>query len=90
MENHSYTGYKKLYISVQVLNREDGALIPLLIYLSDTHQYKVDKVLEMKRAKSQHVIGEGIRYKVLIKNKEKYLFFCDNEYRWFIEAKIKP
>lgn len=82
-------GYKKQYISVQTLITSDGKLIPLILYIDDKNQYKVDKVLEMKRAMSAHVQGSGIRYKVLIQNKEKYIFFCDNEFKWFIEAKAK-
>ncbi len=78
--------YEKQYVNVQVLNREDGALIPLIIYLGE-NQYIVDKVLEMKRASSIHVSGVAIRYKVSIQNKETYLYFEDNQYKWFIERK---
>ncbi len=82
--------YEKQYVNVQVLNREDGALIPLIIYLGE-NQYIVDIVLEMKRASSIHVTGVAIRYKIKIqdKDKETYLYFEDNQYKWFIERKIK-
>ncbi len=87
MSDQTYT-YKKQYVNVQLLNREDGALIPLIVYLDD-NPYTVDKVLEMKRASSIHVTGVAIRYKVVIQGKETYIYYEDNQYKWYIERKVK-
>lgn len=46
---------------------------------------EVDKVLEVKKAASLKVGGQGMRYTCKVCGKQTYLFLEDG--RWFVEGK---
>ena len=79
----------KRYIPVVALIGKEGELTPLSIVWEDYQDrkvYKVDKVLNKRKASSQ-VGGCGMLYECMILGKRRKLFYEKN--RWFIECQ-KP
>lgn len=76
---------KKVYVEVIVKFKIDGTMRPLSIIWEDGHKYEVQKVTDIRPAASLKAGGAGIRYTILIDNKETYLFF--EEDKWFVEGK---
>ena len=77
--------YQKVYVTVEVLVRSDGATRPQRILWNDENTYFIDRILHITPAASLKVGGRGIRYTVIIEGKERHLFYEDG--RWFVEAK---
>jgi hypothetical protein len=73
----------KRYVDVLTLINKEGEMVPLIIVWDDGVKYKIDKVMEIKKAVST-VGGSGILYKCRIQGQERSLFFEKN--RWFIES----
>ena len=65
--------------------RTDGSMRPKYMIWENGISYPIDRVLHITPAASLKVGGRGIRYTVVIANKERYLFYEDG--RWFVEAK---
>jgi hypothetical protein len=63
-----------------------GEIIPQSIVWEDGRQYTVDKVLDIKKAASLKVGGQGIRYKCRIRGKDIYIFL-EEGCKWFGEGK---
>lgn len=76
----------KTYVSVIARHLEDGTLMPLSVAWEDGKEYKIEKVLNRRRAESLKVGGIGIRYVVRIGGKDTFLYY--EEPRWFVEQKI--
>lgn len=76
---------RKAYVSVNLDVDEEGNLHPRLIRWTGGVIFPIDRILYKCRAASQKVGGGGIRYTVLIRGKESYLF--QEGSRWFVEAK---
>ena len=79
------TRCRKAYVSVNVDIDEEGSLHPRLIRWKDGLVYQIDRVLYKCRAASKKVGGGGIRYTVLIRGRESFLF--NEGDKWFVEAK---
>jgi len=77
---------QKQYVRVAIEVDEEGALHPLFIRWKDGAIYQIEQVLYKCRASSKKVGGGGIRYTVLIRGKESFLFQEGN--KWFVEAKV--
>ena len=77
--------YQKVYVTVEMLVRSDGAIRPKCILWDDENTYFIDRILHITPAASLKVGGRGIRYTVIIEGKERHLFYEDG--RWFVEAK---
>ena len=77
---------KKRYVDVVALHREDGSVRPLSIVWEDGRRFKVERILDTRRAASLKVGGTGMRYLVRIQNKDTFLFFEDP--RWFVEEVV--
>ena len=71
-------------ISVIAKMTSDRKVLPLQIVWEDGRIFDIDKILEIRPAASTKGGGMGLRYKVRIKNQEKYLFL--DGYVWFIEV----
>ncbi len=65
--------------------RQEGAIQPRLIRWKDGLIFQIDQILYKCRATSKKVGGGGIRYTVMIKGKESFLFHEGD--KWFVEAK---
>jgi hypothetical protein len=85
----SFKGYQKKFVKVDCTITEIGQLIPRRIYYDDLHVYEVDKVLEVRKAASLKVGGNGLLYRVRIMNKETRIFFDNYNFKWFIENKMR-
>ena len=76
---------RKAYVSVNVDIDEEGSLHPRFIRREGGLIFQIDQVLYKCRAASKKVGGGGIRYTVMIRGKESYLFHEGD--KWFVEAK---
>ena len=76
---------RKAYVSVNLDVDEEGAIRPRHIRWLNGRIFEIDKITYRCRASSDKVGGGGIRYTVMIKGKESYLFQEGN--KWFVEAK---
>ena len=64
---------------------EQGTAYPRLIRWGSGRIFQIEQLKYKCRASSQKVGGGGIRYTVVIKGKEAYLFHEGD--KWFVEAK---
>ena len=64
----------------------DGQVTPLSITWRDGRTFPIDRVEEAIRRASARVGGTGVRYRVSINGRDKYLFFEDP--RWFVEEVV--
>ena len=76
---------RKAYVSVNVDIDKEGCIYPRFIRWQDGLIFQIDQVLYKCRAASKKVGGGGIRYTVMIRGKESYLFHEGD--KWFVEAK---
>lgn len=76
---------RKVYVDVVLRNDTLGNLYPLLIAWEDGRKFEVDRVKHVCRAASTKVGGCGIRYTIVVRGRETFLFHEDN--KWFVEAK---
>ena len=79
------TGCRKAYVSVNVDVDEEGCVHPRYIRWENGLIFQIDQILYKCRAASKKVGGGGIRYTVLIRGRESYLF--QEGRKWFVEAK---
>lgn len=79
------TRCRKAYVSVNLDVDEQGAVYPRLIRWGSGRIFQIEQLKYKCRASSQKVGGGGIRYTVVIKGKEAYLFHEGD--KWFVEAK---
>ena len=75
----------KAYVSVNVDVDKEGVALPRLIRWDNGQVFNIDQILYKCRAASKKVGGGGIRYTVLIRGRESFLF-REGE-KWFLEAK---
>jgi hypothetical protein len=78
--------YKKVYVTMELLVRTDGSMRPQNMIWENGASYPIDRILHITPAASLKVGGRGIRYTVIIAQKERHLFYEDG--RWFVEARI--
>lgn len=64
---------------------EEGIIRPRLIRWNNGLIFQIDQILYKCRASSKKVGGGGIRYTVMIRGKESFLFHEGD--KWFVEAK---
>lgn len=76
---------RKAYVSVNVDVDKEGVALPRLIRWDNGQVFNIDRILYKCRAASKKVGGGGIRYTVLIRGRESFLF-REGE-KWFVEAK---
>ena len=73
---------EKKYVPVTVRFDVDGKLRPLIIEFEDGKEYRIDRILDVRRAACESVGGVGDRYTCRIQGKESYLWF--EKGRWFV------
>ena len=76
---------RKAYVSVNLDFDEEGSIQPRLIRWKDGLIFQIDQILYKCRATYMKVGGGGIRYTVMFRGKEWYLFHEGD--KWFVEAK---
>ena len=77
--------YRKVDVGVELSVSPQGDVRPRTIIFEDGNKYQIDRLRQKCRAHATKVGGTGIRYTVIICNKETYLYEDDG--RWFVEAK---
>ena len=77
--------YRKVYVGVELSVSPQGDVRPRTIIFEDGNKYQIDRLRQKCRAHATKVGGTGIRYTVIVCNKETYLYEDDG--RWFVEAK---
>ena len=79
----------KVYVSVIEIRNKNGHVLPLAVVWEDGIRYKIDKVLDIRKAASIKVGGAGIRYTIRVRDRETYLFFEESKTgaKWFVERK---
>ena len=78
---------RKAYVCVNLDVDKEGAIRPRFIRWDNGLIFQIDQILYKCRATSKKVGGGGIRYTVMIKGKESFLFHEGD--KWFVEAKEK-
>ena len=76
---------RKAYVSVNLDVDKEGTVLPRLIRWDNGQIFNIDQILYKCRASSKKVGGGGIRYTVMIRGKESFLFHEGD--KWFVEAK---
>ena len=76
---------RKAYVSVNLDVDKEGVRYPRFIRWDNDLIFQIDQILYKCRASSKKVSGGGIRYTVLIKGRESFLFHEGN--KWFVEAR---
>ena len=76
---------RKAYVRVNLDVDEEGTITPMLIRWKDGRVFQIEQLKYKCRASSNKVGGGGIRYTVMIRGKESFLFHEGN--KWFVEAK---
>lgn len=79
------THCRKAYVSVSLDVDEEGVCHPRFIRWENGLIFQIDQILYKCRAASKKVGGGGIRYTVMIRGRESYLF--QEGTKWFVEAK---
>lgn len=77
---------RKTYVQVTARFSEDGEVTPIAVTWSDGRVWRIDRVLDRRRAASLKVGGTGVRYLVEIGGKRTFLFYEDPA--WFVEEKV--
>ena len=79
----------KVYVDVNEDRLKDGRLTPLSFVWEDNVRYKIDKVIDVRPAASLKAGGAGLRYTVMIKGREVFMFLEDEKdaVKWFMERK---
>ena len=77
--------FRRVDVGVTLKVSPEGNVGPLTITFENGKTYTTDRLKERKRARATKVGGTGIRYTVVIQNRETYLF--EDEGKSFVEAK---
>ena len=77
--------HRKVFVEATVKVSPEGEVRPLTITFEDGIVYEIDRLKQRCRAHATKVGGTGIRYTIVVNNRETYLF--EDEGRWFVEAK---
>lgn len=83
--NRPQQQFRKVYVEVQLTVSSEGDVRPNTIKFEDGTVYEIDRLRHRCRAHATKVGGTGIRYTVVIRGQETYLF--EDEGKWFVEAR---
>lgn len=75
----------KVYVDVYVEITKDGIMMPKMITWEDGRRYEITRVKDRQRAASLKAGGAGIRYTVIVQNKEVFLYL--EEDKFFMERR---
>lgn len=83
--NQPQQQFRKVYVEVQLTVSPEGDVRPNTIKFENGTIYEIDRLRHRCRAHATKVGGTGIRYTVVIRGQETYLFEDDG--KWFVEAR---
>lgn len=78
---------QKVYVEVIALHKKDGTCEPMFVTYKDGRTFRIDRVLDRRRAAGRHTGAVGLRYSVEIGSTRTFLFF-ENP-RWFVEGIVE-
>ena len=88
--------YRRVYVNVDVRFDSGGMMHPRALVWTDGRRYEIDRVLDVRPAHAEKAGGQGDRYKIRVRGKERELFFehsaCPESPqvgRWFVEYKVQ-
>ena len=79
-------GRQKKCVEVLSSTSTEGVVTPQAIVWDTGIRYKIDCVLDRRRARSMRSNCTGIRYTIRVGSTTTYLWY--EEPRWFVEAKV--
>lgn len=77
---------QKVYVEVIALHRKDGTCDPMFVIYKDGRTFRIDRVLDRRRAAARHTGAVGLRYTVEIGSTRTFLYYEGP--RWFVEGVI--
>ena len=79
----------KIYVEVNEDRQTDGQVLPRSFVWEDGRRYEIDRVKDVRPAASLKAGGAGLRYTVMVRNREVYMFLEEDGRvsRWFMERK---
>ena len=84
----------KVYVDVIARFNSEGVLIPLSLTWEDGEKFDIDRVTDIRQAAAMKAGGQGDRYTLWDRGKQRYLFFERNHSltgnnlgRWFVERR---
>ena len=77
----------RVYVSVRASFDPNGNITPQIIFWEDGRWFKIESITQRRTASSLNMAGCGMRYTCLIGKNQTYLFFDDNDNRWYVERK---
>ena len=87
--------YIRQYVDVEVIFDTDGRMRPRTLTWVDGSRFEIDRVLDVRPAHAEKAGGQGDRYKIRVRGKDREIFFEHNPDsssmlvgRWFIEAQV--
>jgi len=77
--------FHKVVVKVVVSIATDRTKTPISLTFEDGKEYCIDRICGRQRAEATKVGGTGIRYTIMVRGRQTYLFEDDDQ--WFVEAK---
>lgn len=78
---------RKVFVAVNADYSTEGRVLPRSFVWEDGRRFVVDRVLDIRKATSLKTGGTGVRYTVIVRGKQSYMWFDDRENKWFVEGK---
>jgi hypothetical protein len=78
---------RKVYVEVNADFTSDGKVLPCSFVWEDGRCFEVDRIINIQRVASLKVGGIGLRYTIRVLGKETYMWYEENESKWFMEGK---
>ena len=74
----------KTFVTITARHDATGKTRPISLRWTDSRQYEIDRVTDVRQAPALKGGGLGMRYTVKVRGKQVYLF--EDEGRWFVEG----
>ena len=69
---------RKVYVQVKVDFSPEGQMRPRELIWEDGTRHEIDRILDVKQAAELKCGGQGDRYTIMVRGKERHLFFERN------------
>lgn len=86
----------RTYVEVIVGFEKDGRMLPIELIWEDGRHYEIDSVGAIVQRPALKAGGQGDRYTIVVRGKEKYLWFERSANltgniigRWFVEQEVR-
>lgn len=79
------TAMSKTFVTVLAQFDTEGNIMPVKFIWPDNRQFSIDRVVDVRMAPSLKAGGHGIRYTCKAMGRQFYMFFDDEENKWYVE-----